>query len=96
MRYALRNLIAVLLIAVPFGVAVAKLPPPTEAQKEAAAAKKEKAAAAAAKAKQELAAAQDRAVANYQANMKAKGGESHATAAAASEPKAPEHKAAKK
>ena len=96
MRNALRNLIAALLIAAPFGVAVAKLPPkpPLSPEQQAEAAAKKKAAAE--KTAAELAAAEDRAVANYQANMKAKGVETHAQMPAASEHKAPEHKAAEK
>lgn len=88
MRHALRNLIAALLIAVPFGTALAKLPPKPplspEAQAEAAAKKK----AAAEKTAAEVAAAQDRAVANYVANEKAKGVETHAQMPATSEHKA--------
>jgi hypothetical protein len=73
MNVTLRALAAAGLVVGLFGAAVAKLPPPTPEQKAAAEAKKEKDAAAAAKAKQELTAAEDRAVANYTANMKAKG-----------------------
>lgn len=56
--------------------AIAKLPPPpppTEAQKQAAEAKKEKDKADAEKAKADQAAAEDRAVKNYQMNMKQQG-----------------------
>jgi len=69
----MRALIAATMVVGFFGVAVAKLPPApplTEEQKSEKAAK-DKAAADAAKA--ELARAEDRAVANYMANMKAKG-----------------------
>jgi hypothetical protein len=53
--------------------AIAKLPPPpplTDAQKQAAEEKKEKDKASAAQAKTDLAAAEDRVVKNYHANMK--------------------------
>jgi len=56
--------------------ALAKLPPPaplTDAQKQAAEEKKAKDAQAAEKAKADLAAAEDRAVKNYQSNMKSQG-----------------------
>lgn len=56
--------------------AIAKLPPPpppTDAQKQAADEKKAKDAAAAEKAKADLTAAEDRAVQNYQSNMKQQG-----------------------
>ena len=59
-----------------FGAAVAKLPPPpplTDAQKAAAEEKKAKDAASAAAAKAQLAKAEDRVVARYFADMKAKG-----------------------
>ena len=100
MRNALRNLIAAVLIAVPFGAALAKLPPkpPLTPEQQAQAAAKKKAAAE--KEAAELAAAQDRAVANYVANMKAKGVETHAQMPGperkAPERKAPEHKASEK
>jgi hypothetical protein len=68
MNTTLRALCTAVLVVGLAGVATAKLPPPTDAQKQAAAEKKEKAAAAAEKAKQELAQAQDRAVANYRAH----------------------------
>jgi hypothetical protein len=58
------------------GYAIAKIPPPpppTDAQKAAADAKKEKDKAAAETAKAELAAAQERAIANYHENMKRQG-----------------------
>jgi len=69
----LRAILAAGLVVAVFGAAVAKLPPPpplTDAQKAEKAAK-DKAAADAAKA--ELTRAEDKAVANYMANMKAKG-----------------------
>jgi hypothetical protein len=71
--------IPVLLVAAVTFVAVsaiAKLPPPpapTDAQKQAAEEKKAKDAAAAEQAKADLAAAEERAVKNYQSNMKAEG-----------------------
>jgi len=88
MQKALRNLIAALLIAAPFGVAVAKLPPkpPLSPDQQAAAAATKKAAAE--KTAAELAAAQDRAIANYVANEKAKGVETHAQMPAPAEHKA--------
>jgi membrane protein involved in colicin uptake len=73
MNVTLRALAAASLVVGAFGIAVAKLPPPTPEQKAAAEAKKEKDKEAAEKAKKELSAAEDRAVANYMANMKAKG-----------------------
>jgi hypothetical protein len=72
----LRALIAAALVVGLFGAAVAKLPPPaplTDAQKAAAEEKKAKDAAAAAAAKAQLAKAEDRVVARYLAEMKAKG-----------------------
>ena len=72
----LRAIAAAALVAGAFGLAVAKLPPPpplTDAQKAAAEEKKAKDAAAAAAEKQALAKAEDRAVASYFAEMKAKG-----------------------
>jgi hypothetical protein len=77
MQTTFRALLAAALVVGAFGVAVAKLPPPppqTDEQKAEKAAK-DKAAADAAKA--ELTKAEDRAVANYQANMKAQGKEVH-------------------
>lgn len=96
MRNALRNLIAAVLIAAPFGVAMAKLPPkpPLSPEQQAEAAAKKKAAAE--KEAAELAAAQDRAVANYVANEKAKGVAVKTQAPAEPEHKGPEHKAAEK
>jgi hypothetical protein len=58
------------------GYAFAKIPPPpppTDEQKAAAEAKKEKDKAAAEKAKADLTAAEDRAIANYQQNMRKEG-----------------------
>ena len=54
--------------------AYSKLPPPTPEEKAAAAAKAEKEAAEKAQAAKELAAAQDRAVANYKKNKGAAAG----------------------
>ena len=69
----MRALIAAAMVVGLFGIAVAKLPPapPLTEEQKAEKAAKDKAAADAAKA--ELARAEDRAVANYMANMKAKG-----------------------
>ncbi len=78
MQTTFKALLSAALVVGLFGVAVAKLPPPlpqTDEQKAEKAAK-DKAAADAAKA--ELTKAEDRAVANYQSNMKAKGKEVHA------------------
>jgi hypothetical protein len=75
MNVTLRALAAAGLVVGMFGLAVAKLPPPTPEQKAAAEARKEKAAEATAKAKKELEQAEDRAVANYKANMKGKAGD---------------------
>ena len=63
---------AAMLVAV-FGVAVAKLPPAPPLTDEQKAAKKAKDDAAADKAKQELARAEDRIVARYVSDQKAKG-----------------------
>lgn len=76
MNTTLRALVSALLVVALFGVAVAKLPPPppmTEEQKAAAEAKKEKDAAAAAAAKAAQVRAEDRVVARYIAEQKAKG-----------------------
>lgn len=73
MQTTIRALLGAVLVVGAFGVAVAKLPPAppmTEEQKVEKAAK-DKATADAEKAA--LAKAEDKAVANYQANMKAKG-----------------------
>ena len=73
MHTTIRALLGAGLVVTAFGVAVAKLPPPpplTDAQKADKAAEA-KATADAAKAA--LLRAEDKAVANYQANMKAKG-----------------------
>src|SRR5512145_2651172 len=72
----LRALVAAGLVVATFGVAVAKLPPPaplTEEQKAAAEEKKAKDAQAAEAAKAAQARAEDRVVARYHADMKAKG-----------------------
>ena len=73
---SLRAILAAGLVVLSFGVAVAKLPPPaplTEEQKAAAEATKAKAAASAEAAKMQLAKAEDRVVALYTAEQKAKG-----------------------
>ena len=73
MHTTIRALLGAGLVVTAFGVAVAKLPPPpplTDAQKAEKAAK-DKATADATKAA--LDRAEDKAVANYQANQKAKG-----------------------
>jgi hypothetical protein len=72
----LRALVAAGIVVASFGAAVAKLPPPaplTDEQKKAAEEKKAKDAAAAEAAKAAQARAEDRVVAKYQADMKAKG-----------------------
>jgi hypothetical protein len=68
-----RALTAAILVLALFGVAVAKLPPAPPLTEEQKAEKAAKDKAAADKTKAELARAEDRAVANYQANQKAKG-----------------------
>jgi hypothetical protein len=73
MTTTLRALIAAGVVVASFGLAVAKLPPLTDEQKAAAAAKKEKDAATAEKDKAELTAVQDRVVAKYTAEQRAKG-----------------------
>lgn len=73
MTTTLRALIAAGVVIASFGLAVAKLPPPDEAAKAAAEQKKEKDAAAAAADAAALGKAQDRAVANYMGEQKAKG-----------------------
>lgn len=73
MKTTIRALLGAALVVSAFGVALAKLPPAppmTDAQKAEKAAK-DKATADAEKAA--LARAEDKAVANYQSNMKAKG-----------------------
>jgi membrane protein involved in colicin uptake len=69
----LRALIAAALVVLSFGWAVAKLPPPDEKAKAAAEEKKAKDAVTAEADKQALAKAQDRVVAHYMAEQKAKG-----------------------
>ena len=84
----LRALLAAGLVVTSFGIAVAKLPAPppmTDAQKEEA---KAKAAAAAALTAQQQAAAEDRVVARYLADMKAKGKQVAAPQTAATTPQA--------
>lgn len=73
MQTTIRALIAAALVVGAFGIAVAKLPPapPMTDQQKAEQAAKDKATADSAKA--ELARAEDKAVANYVANQKAKG-----------------------
>jgi hypothetical protein len=73
MRTTLRALTGACLVVGAFGIAVAKLPPapPLTAEQKTEKAAKYKAAADNAKAA--LAKAEDKAVANYQANMKGKG-----------------------
>lgn len=73
MQTTLRALIGAALVVGAFSVAVAKLPPapPLTDQQKAEKAAKDKAAADTAKA--ELARAEDKAIANYAANAKAKG-----------------------
>jgi hypothetical protein len=73
MNTTLRALVSAALVLALFGVAVAKLPPPTEEQKAAAEAKKAKDAQAAEKAKDELKRAEDRVVSRYITEQKAKG-----------------------
>lgn len=73
MSTTLRALIAAGVVVASFGLAIAKLPPPDDAMKAAAAQKKEKDAVTAKKAAADLAKAQDRAVAKYIAEEKAKG-----------------------
>jgi hypothetical protein len=73
MNTTIRALIGAGIVVAAFGVAVAKLPPApplTDAQKAEKAAKDE---ATAKHAKEDLAKAEDKAVANYKANMAAKG-----------------------
>jgi hypothetical protein len=74
MQTTIRALIGAALVVTAFGVAVAKLPPapPMTDEQKAEKAAKDKATADAEKA--QLARAEDKAVANYAANQKAKGG----------------------
>ena len=99
MHTTIRALIGAALVVAAFGVAVAKLPPapPLTDEQKAEKAAKDKATADAAKA--ELAKAEDKAVANYVANQKAKGktvdvnpsaGESGSASSAKSLPAQPE------
>jgi hypothetical protein len=83
MQTTIRALIGATLVVAAFSVAVAKLPPapPMTDEQKAEKAAKDKAKADAEKA--ELAKAEDKAVANYQANMKAKGKTVSAPAGAA-------------
>jgi len=99
MRTTIRALTGAALVVAAFGVAVAKLPPapPLTDQQKAEKAANDKATADAAKA--ELAKAEDKAIANYVANAKAKGktvnvnpsaGESGSASAGKSLPAQPE------
>jgi hypothetical protein len=73
MQTTIRALLGAALVVTVFGVALAKLPPapPLTEEQKADKAAKDKAATDAAKA--QLTKAEDKAVANYQANMKARG-----------------------
>jgi hypothetical protein len=73
MHTTIRALVGAALVLAAFGIAVAKLPPapPMTDQQKAEKAAKDKATADTAKA--ELARAEDKAIANYVANAKAKG-----------------------
>ncbi|HXR57162.1 MAG TPA: hypothetical protein VN858_10180 [Casimicrobiaceae bacterium] len=73
MQTTIRALIGAALVVTAFGVAVAKLPPapPMTDQQKAEKATKDKAKADAEKA--QLTKAEDKAIANYESNMKAKG-----------------------
>ena len=73
MNTTIRAMLAAAIVVAAFGVAVAKLPPapPMTEEQKAEKAAKDKATADAEKAA--LTKAEDKAVANYQANMKAKG-----------------------
>lgn len=83
MQTTIRALLGAALVVTVFGVAVAKLPapPPMTDQQKAEKASKDKAAADSAKA--ELTRAEDKAVANYAANQKAKGMTPHVSPGAA-------------
>ena len=82
MQTTIRALLGAALVVGAFGIAVAKLPPapPMTDEQKAEKAAKDKATADAEKAA--LARAEDKAVANYHANMKAKGQPVNATGAA--------------
>ena len=84
MNTTIRALIAAGIVAGAFGIAVAKLPPAPPMTEEQKAEKAAKDKATADHAKAELEKAEDRAVANYKANMKAKGKSTDANANAAS------------
>ena len=73
MKALLTGWAPVLVVALTLGVAVAKLPPAPPMDPAAAEAKKEKDAAAAAAANAQMEKAQDKAVASFTANQKAKG-----------------------
>ena len=94
----IRALFGAALIVATFGWAVAKLPPApplSDAQKAAAEETKAKAAAATELAKQQQARAEDRVVARYFADMKAKGKSVPAPQVAPAAPTAPQPPAAK-
>jgi hypothetical protein len=93
----IRAILGAALVVVTFGLAVAKLPPAppmTDAQKATAEEAKAKAAAAAELAKQQQAKAEDRVVARYFAEMKAKGKTVPPPQVPAAAPQAPAAKAA--
>jgi hypothetical protein len=73
MRTTFRALIAAGVVVASFGLAVAKLPPPTDEQKATAAAKKEKDAEVAQKDAADLAKAQDRVASKYIGEQRSKG-----------------------
>ena len=94
----IRAVLAAAFVVATFGMAVAKLPPAppmTDAQKAAAEEAKAKAATAAEVAKQQQAQAEDRVVARYFAEMKAKGKTPAAPQMPAATPPAPPATAAK-
>ena len=94
----IRAVLGAAFVVATFGLAVAKLPPAppmTDAQKATAEEAKAKAAAAAELAKQQQAKAEDRVVARYFADMKAKGKMVAAPQIAAPTPPAPQAPAAK-
>ena len=80
MQTTIRALLGAALVVAVFGVAVAKLPPAPPMTEEQKAEKTAKDKAAADKAKADLTRAEDKAVANYQANQKAKGAPASAQA----------------
>ena len=93
----IRAILGAAFVVATFGLAVAKLPPAppmTDAQKATAEEAKAKAAAAAELAKQQQAKAEDRVVARYFADMKAKGKTAAAPQMATAAPQAPAAKTA--